>query len=56
MFKIFIQDETGVTLIEYGLIGSILAICAIAAVVLSGQSLNQFYEKIAAAISTAAGG
>jgi len=50
------HDEDGVTLIEYGLIGSILAICAIAAITLSGQSLNQFYQKIAAAIATAAGG
>jgi len=56
MFKNFIHDETGTTLIEYGLIGSILAICAVAAITLSGQSLNKLYQKISAAISTAAGG
>ena len=56
MLKHLIHDETGTTLIEYGLIGSILAICAIAAITLSGQSLNQFYQKIAAAIATPAGG
>jgi len=56
MLRHLIHDEDGVTLIEYGLIGSILAICAVAAITLSGQSLNQFYQKIAAAIATAAGG
>ena len=56
MLRHLIHNEDGVTLIEYGLIGSILAICAIAAITLSGQSLSQFYQKIAAAIATAAGG
>jgi len=43
----FLQDEEGVTAIEYGLIAALIAVVIIAAVGLVGTNLNLVFEKIA---------
>jgi pilus assembly protein Flp/PilA len=42
----FLRDEDGVTAIEYGLIAALIAIVIIAALVLTGTSLNQVFTTI----------
>jgi pilus assembly protein Flp/PilA len=51
--KRFLKDESGVTAIEYGLIGAGIAIVIIIAVQLVGTNLNAIFERIAAALTTA---
>jgi pilus assembly protein Flp/PilA len=45
-FVSFLREEDGVTAIEYGLIAALIAIVIIAALVLTGQSLNQVFTTI----------
>jgi pilus assembly protein Flp/PilA len=42
----FLREEDGVTAIEYGLIAALIAIVIIAALLLTGQSLNQVFTTI----------
>jgi pilus assembly protein Flp/PilA len=49
------RAEAGVTAIEYGLIGSLIAVVIIAAVSLVGTNLLQTYETIAASFPSSAG-
>jgi pilus assembly protein Flp/PilA len=53
--KNFIQEEDGVTAIEYGLIAALIAVVIIGAVTSVGTSLSAKFTQIATAI-TAAGG
>jgi pilus assembly protein Flp/PilA len=46
-FKTLIQDEAGVTAIEYGLIAALIAIAAIAAMTALGTSLSNTFNLIA---------
>jgi pilus assembly protein Flp/PilA len=46
-FKKLIQDEAGVTAIEYGLIAALIAIAAIGAMTTLGGSLSGTFNKIA---------
>jgi len=46
-FKQLIQDEAGVTAIEYGLIAALIAIAAIAAFTSVGNSLSATFSYIA---------
>jgi len=43
----FVQDEEGVTAIEYGLIAALIAVAIIAAVRLIGTNLNITFGKVA---------
>lgn len=43
----FISDEEGVTAIEYALIAALIAVVIIAAVRLTGQQVNNTFNKIA---------
>lgn len=45
--KRFIQDEEGVTAIEYGLIAALIAIVIIASVTAVGQNLVLVFQNIA---------
>jgi len=45
--KRFVQDEEGVTAIEYGLIAALIAVAIIAAVRLIGTNLNITFGKVA---------
>jgi pilus assembly protein Flp/PilA len=46
-FKKLIQDEAGVTAIEYGLIAALIAIAAIVAMTSVGTSLNSTFTSVA---------
>lgn len=48
--KNFIQDESGVTAIEYGLIAALIAVVIIGAVRIIGVDLNTAFTAIGAAI------
>jgi pilus assembly protein Flp/PilA len=46
-FKQLIQDEAGVTAIEYGLIAALIAIAAIAAMTTLGTNLSATFSHVA---------
>ena len=48
--KNFIQDEDGVTAIEYGLIAALIAVVIIAAVQLIGTKLNTTFGSVSTAL------
>jgi pilus assembly protein Flp/PilA len=48
--KNFINDETGVTAIEYGLIAALIAVVIIAAVRLIGTNLDLTFDAVGAAL------
>lgn len=59
MIKNFMQEEDGVTAIEYGLIAALIAVVIIASVELVGTSLDRIFDVIGGkldAAATAAGG
>lgn len=49
--KQFMQEEDGVTAIEYGLIAALIAVVIIASVKLVGTNLDAIFAKVAAALS-----
>lgn len=49
----FIQDEEGVTAIEYGLIAALIAIVIIASVTSVGENLEVVFNTIAGALDNA---
>jgi len=51
--KRFIQDEEGVTAIEYGLISALIAVVIIGAVTIVGTQLNITFTKIGTALTAA---
>ncbi len=50
--KHFIDDEAGVTAIEYGLIAALIAVAIIVGAGLLGTNLNGLFDKIATKVST----
>lgn len=46
--KKFLQDEKGVTAIEYGLLAALIAVVIIAGAGLVGTNLNDLFDRIAA--------
>ena len=53
--KSFIEDEDGVTMIEYGLLAALIAVVCIAAITIVGTQLNILFTAIGTALSTANG-
>lgn len=51
--KGFLQEEDGVTAIEYGLIAALIAVVIIASVTAVGQNLVRVFQNIAASLSAA---
>jgi pilus assembly protein Flp/PilA len=51
----FVNDESGVTAIEYGLIAALISVAIIAILIQLGGSLIQIFTTIANALATAAG-
>jgi pilus assembly protein Flp/PilA len=47
----FLKNEEGVTAIEYGLIGGLIAVIIIGVVTIAGTELNTIFDKIADALS-----
>lgn len=52
----FFKDDSGVTIIEYGLIVALISVIAIAALTSLGGSLTNFFTAIDNSLVTAAGG
>ena len=51
--KQFLNDEEGVTAIEYGLIAALIATVIVASVALVGTNLNSVFSTIATKLATA---
>jgi len=56
MLRSFLQDESGATAIEYGLIAALVSIAAITALTSMGNSLQTLFGSTANAMSNAVGG
>lgn len=54
LFRRFIDNQSGVTAIEYGLIASLIAVVIIVAVQLVGTDLTNTFTAIAANLTAAA--
>jgi pilus assembly protein Flp/PilA len=50
-FQHFLNEEEGVTAIEYGLIASLIAVVIIAAVTATGNGVCKAFAAVAAALS-----
>ena len=51
----FLQDETGATAIEYGLIAALISVAAIAAMGAMGDALQTLFNTVAGELNNAAG-
>jgi pilus assembly protein Flp/PilA len=49
----FLDDESGVTAIEYGLIAALISVVCIAAMTFAGQQLLLVYNRIGNALAAA---
>jgi pilus assembly protein Flp/PilA len=49
----FVQEETGATAIEYGLIAALIAVVIIAALTVLGRQVSGGFSKIASATAAA---
>ncbi|MBS0268242.1 MAG: Flp family type IVb pilin [Proteobacteria bacterium] len=56
MFSRFMNDESGATAIEYGLIAAIVAVGIITALQSVGTQLNATFNKVSDELTTANGG
>jgi len=54
LFKSFVNDESGATAIEYGLIAALVSVAAIGALGLMGDSLVSIFGTVEGELSTAA--
>ncbi|HEX8989577.1 MAG TPA: Flp family type IVb pilin [Rhodocyclaceae bacterium] len=52
----FLADDSGVTMIEYGLLAALIAVVCILAIGTVGVNLNATYQAVCQAVSTALGG
>jgi len=50
LFRRFINDQAGVTAIEYGLIAALIAVVIITAVTAVGTDLSATFQKIATSL------
>lgn len=50
-----LEDESGATAIEYGLIAALVSVAAIAALTAMGGSLKALFEAVSAALNSAVG-
>ncbi|MEM5581216.1 MULTISPECIES: Flp family type IVb pilin [unclassified Roseibium] len=55
LLKRFVNDESGATAIEYGLIAGLLSIVIIGALQLAGTSMTALFTTIQTTLTTAAG-
>ena len=52
----FLQDDSGATAIEYGLIAALVSVAAIGALTALGGSLYTLFTTVSSAVSTATSG
>ena len=55
-FKLFCDDESGATAIEYGLIAALVSVAAIGALTTMGDSLNTMFGTVSNSMNTAVAG
>ena len=53
--KLFCDDESGATAIEYGLIAALVSVAAIGALTTMGNTLNSLFTTVSNAMNTATG-
>ena len=53
--RTFLDDESGATAIEYGLIAALISVAAIAAMGALGDSLQTLFNTVAGELNNAAG-
>ena len=53
--RTFLNDESGATAIEYGLIAALISVAAIAAMGAMGDSLQTLFNTVAGELNNAAG-
>ena len=54
MIKQLLQDESGATAIEYGLIAGLISVAIIVALTAVGSSLDSLFSQISDAVNSAA--
>ena len=54
--KAFLKDETGATMIEYGLVAALVSVAAIIALQLLGSQLQIIFNTVSSYLASAAGG
>ncbi len=52
-FKLFCQDESGATAIEYGLIAALVSVAAIGALTTMGNTLNTLFTTVSNSMNSA---
>lgn len=55
-FIAMLKDDEGATLVEYGLVVSLIAVAAITAISLLGQNVNGIFSTIAGKLTTPGSG
>ena len=55
-FNRLFKDESGATMIEYGLIAALISVAAIVALTAMGGSLQTMFNTVSTALDTAVGG
>ncbi len=56
MFKTFLSDESGATMIEYGLIAALVSVAAIVALTLLGSELQSIFNRVSTILQGANAG
>lgn len=54
--KAFMRDESGATMIEYGLVAALVSVAAIIALQILGSQLQIIFNTVSSYLSSAAGG
>jgi pilus assembly protein Flp/PilA len=54
--KAFLQDESGATMIEYGLVAALVSIAAIVALQLLGSELQKIFNTVSSYLADAGSG
>ena len=54
--KAFIKDESGATMIEYGLVAALVSVAAIIALQILGGQLQVIFNTVSSYLASAAGG
>ena len=54
--KSFVRDESGATMIEYGLIAALVSVAAIVALGTMGTSISTMFTRVSDCLTAATGG
>lgn len=53
MIKAFLKDESGATMIEYGLVAALVSVAAIVALQLLGSELQNIFNRVSTILQSA---